>query len=156
MAKKTPKKIGTYIDRNYKLIKSMFLKAFNELNQPITIDQWIIMDILNEKGTLAQHQLAELSFKDVSTVSRIINLMVEKDLITKRKSDDDKRRYDIALTQSASDIISAVQDDINVIRKQLLKGIKVQEYKELIRMLDKIYENAHDVSTSVEKSLKKR
>ena len=70
-----------------KTVKMMRL-TFNRLlllhpEADITVDQWILINILNKYGSLSQQELGELTFKDAPTVTRMIDLMVQKGMVTR-------------------------------------------------------------------------
>ena len=75
---KDSKYFGTYIERNFKVIKNTFLQAFKEKGINVTTEQWVILDLLYQKDGISQTELANKSDKDAPTTSRIIDLMCKK------------------------------------------------------------------------------
>jgi DNA-binding MarR family transcriptional regulator len=53
----------------------------DEIN--ITADQWILLRLVMEHGGLTQKDLAALAGKDKPTVTRMLELMIEKDWVVK-------------------------------------------------------------------------
>ena len=85
MAKRqSAKNFGAYIDRTIKIIRQNYLKAFKEIDVDLTTEQWVLLDSLYESDGVSQNELANGSFKNAPTVSRIIDLLCKKGL-TERK-----------------------------------------------------------------------
>jgi len=93
------KNFGAYMDKTLKIIKLNYLKAFKALDLNFTAEQWVILDALYKKGGISQTELANSSFKDAPTVSRIIDLLSKKGLTQRERFDNDRRRYKIFLTE---------------------------------------------------------
>ena len=93
----TIKNYGLLIDRNYRLIKQNYLKTFKEVGVDITTEQWVVLDNLCREDGLSQNELAAVSFKNAPTLSRIIDLLVKKNWLERRKSPEDKRSWLIFL-----------------------------------------------------------
>ena len=94
------KNFGAVIDRTIKIIKLNYLKAFKELDVDITTEQWVLLDSLYKNNGMSQTELANGSFKNAPTVSRIIDLLCKKGLTERQRFDNDRRRYKIYLTQT--------------------------------------------------------
>ena len=47
----------------------------------ITIDQWLVLKSLQENSHLSQNEIADLVFKDMASITRIIELLVKKELV---------------------------------------------------------------------------
>ena len=91
MSKKDSKHFGTYIDRNFRIIRLTFLKAFKKAGVDLTTEQWVLMDSLYKQNGLAQSELAKGSFKDAPTVSRIIDLLCKKGFTERQRFDTSPR-----------------------------------------------------------------
>jgi len=64
---------GFMIERTSKRMRQSFKKILKEMNAEITIDQWAILYELKKENELSQYQLADRTYKDAPTVTRIID-----------------------------------------------------------------------------------
>ena len=63
--------VGTVLDRTTRLLKQHYLRAFKEEGIDISTEQWVLLDQLYTGGDASQTDLANGTFKDAPTVSRI-------------------------------------------------------------------------------------
>lgn len=75
---------GALIDRTLRVIKQQFLQVFKELNLDVTTEQWVLIDFLSKNDGVSQTELANGSFKNAPTISRIIDLLRKKGVSCQR------------------------------------------------------------------------
>ncbi|MEL7148206.1 MAG: MarR family transcriptional regulator, partial [Bacteroidota bacterium] len=71
------------LDRTARRVKQFAKQRFKELGFEVTVDQWIILKQLGDHKNLNQRELAQLVFKDTPTLTRIIDLLVDKGLVSR-------------------------------------------------------------------------
>lgn len=118
--------------------KQLTANGFN-----ITIDQWLILKSLHENQELSQSDIAELVFKDMASVTRIIELLVQKSYIQRHINDADRRKFHLTITQNGISLIDQIALVINNNRKQALNGFKTSEIKNLKQQLERIIKNCN-------------
>jgi DNA-binding MarR family transcriptional regulator len=107
----------------------------------LTVDQWLIMKIVLEKGELKQNEIAEKVFKDAASVTRIIDLLINKEYLSREAHENDRRRTQLKLTSKGKSILSKVQVIIQNNRIVALKGITESKIKELSKLLSRVISN---------------
>ncbi len=85
----------------YKLRK-MFQVKLKEAGISISFEVLEVMKILRTQGDLNQQDLADLLFKDKSSITYLIDNMVKAGLVTRREDEADRRNKLIILTDSAN------------------------------------------------------
>jgi DNA-binding MarR family transcriptional regulator len=83
----TTEKFSAYsflLDRTNRKIKQYAQNRFKVENFDITVDQWLIIKTLSQNNDQNQSQLAELTGKDHPTLTRILDLLVKKDLVERK------------------------------------------------------------------------
>ncbi len=135
------KYFGTYIERNFKIIKNTFLQAFKKAGIDITTDQWIILDLLYHEDGVSQNHLATKSAKDAPTTSRIIDLMCKKDLIERRKVENDRRMHHIFLTDIGKETHSKILPIAENLRAQGWNSLNDEDYETFLRIMNQVYDN---------------
>jgi DNA-binding MarR family transcriptional regulator len=107
----------------------------------ITIDQWLIIKAILENPGITQNEIGDLVFKDNASVTRIIDLMVKSDYITRQVHPDDRRKTNLNVTDSGKEVIRKVQNIVEKNRKTALNGITKDELEVMYSALLKISEN---------------
>ena len=136
-----PKKFGFLLERTFRITKLSFIKVFNKLNADITPDQWVLLDTLNNKGQLSQKEISALSFKDAATISRIIDKLVAKNLVTKHHGITDKRKTTIKLTQEGKKLVDRCQAAIDDLRKHSWQNLNEEDYENFQRIMNQVFAN---------------
>ncbi|MEZ0542844.1 MarR family winged helix-turn-helix transcriptional regulator [Fibrella arboris] len=101
----------------------------------ITIDQWLVLNVIQESPTLGQHEIGDRVFKDQASIARIINLLVKKQLITQTASKQDRRRVDRQITAKGEALIEAVAPIIAQNRRAALEGLSDEAIDQLRQTL---------------------
>ena len=139
-----PKKFGFLLERTFRITKLSFIRVFNKLNADITPDQWVLLDTLNQKGKLSQKEISKLSFKDAATISRIIEKLVNKELVTKSNEELDKRKTTIDLTKKGKALVDRCQEEIDNLRMQSWQNLTEEDYQNFQRIMDQVFSNFKD------------
>jgi len=138
------KNFGLYMDKALKTIKLNYLKAFKELGLNFTPEQWVILDILYKEDGVSQTELAIGSFKDSPTVSRIIDLLEKKELVTRMRFENDRRRYKIFLTEKGQTDYDIALPAVNELREKSWENLSEEDYKTYLRIMSQIVKNFDD------------
>ncbi len=134
----TTRNFGAIMDRTLKLIKNNYLQTFRELGLDITTEQWVLLDRLAEGDGVSQTDLANDSFKNAPTVSRIIELLRKKGLIEKKQSEDDRRQSLIYLSGKGKDYHQTATPAVLALRRRGWQGLNEQDYTDFMRIMNQI------------------
>ncbi len=129
------------LDRTARRVKQYAKQRFRELGWTITVDQWAVIKQLYDKGELNQRELAELTFKDHPTMTRIIDLLSTKELILRKPHPEDRRSFIIALTNKGEELVKDCLPEVQSIRMKAWENLSESDFKEFKRILDSIYDN---------------
>lgn len=135
------KNVGTYLDRTLKLVKQHYLKVFRANEADISTEQWVIIDQLSANNGMSQTELANGSYKNAPTVSRIIDLLEKKGFVERQRFENDRRRYKIFLTKSGLALHADLLPKVLELRAKSWNGLSEAEWNELKRILLKVQEN---------------
>lgn len=132
--------IGVYIDRTYKVVRQDLINRFKTEGINITPEQWVLLLKL-EEGKVNQTDLANGSFKDKHTVSRILDLLVKKGFVIREPDPEDGRKYLISLTVEGKNELDAARPHVYASREKGWENLTQQEYSQLRALLDKVFSN---------------
>ncbi|MEM6772157.1 MAG: MarR family transcriptional regulator [Bacteroidota bacterium] len=133
--------VGTLLDRTTRLMKAHFMRTFKEEGIDLTPEQWVLLDHLFKTGSASQTDLANGTFKDAPTVSRIIDKLAQKGLAARSRFPNDRRRYQVDLTNKGREVHGILNPKVEQLRVQTWDGLTQEDYDELVRLLRTIREN---------------
>ncbi|SEM97904.1 transcriptional regulator, MarR family [Chitinophaga rupis] len=129
------------LDATLKKIRNYWQKSFDAQQKDLTVDQWLLLENLYKHKKITHNELARLTSKDITTVSRIIELMVKKDLVLREGATSDRRKVFLQLTPAGIEKYKDVRPLVLEMRKTGWKDLTEKDYMELTRILDVIYSN---------------
>jgi len=135
------KNFGAFIDRTHKIIRSRYLQAFKEKGIDLTTEQWVLLDLLAKQNGISQNELANGTFKNAPTVSRIIDLLCKKGLTERQRFENDRRRYKIFLTPLGKITYKKAHPIVLKLRKQGWDNLSDKDYKDFLRIINKVFQN---------------
>ena len=107
----------------------------------ITAEQFAILIVLWEEDGISQTELANRSFKDKPTVTRMLKLLEQKELIRRQRNMADQRAFEIFLTPLGREQFSALLAPALEVITKAQTDLSNQEVGELKRMLRIINQN---------------
>lgn len=137
-------KFSTYsllLDRTAKRVKQYAQYCFNSGNFGVTVDQWTVLKTLGQFSDLSQKELAELCEKDQPTLTRIVDLLVGKGLVERVVHPSDRRSFILHLTTSGKNKLQELNEKVVGIRMQAWKNLNEEDFENLKRILNTIYDN---------------
>jgi len=137
----TNEPIGFLLERTTRIVKLQFHKAFKNLKVDMTPEQWVVMDALFQKNDQPQKHLADSSYKNAPTISRIIDVLSKKGWVERKMSDQDRRVYIISQTKEGKAIYKKVIGEVERLRNLGWKGLTNKDYKEFKRIINQIFAN---------------
>ncbi len=137
---------GFVLEKTGKKIKQYLQKRFLYQGLDITVDQWVILYELYIQGTQNQVALCEKVYKDAPTVTRILELLIQKEMVVRKTSKADRRRFEISLSSSGRNMVKKILPEVISFRLIGWKGLDNQDMNHLNRITRKIEQNLEDVS----------
>ncbi len=132
---------GTLIDRTLRIIKLRYLQTFRAAGVDITPEQWAIIDQLYQSDGISQNELANGTFKNAPTVSRIIDLLCKKGWTERARCENDRRSYNVFLTNNGKEIVKILLPKVAHLRQSGWKNMTEEDYKIFVRIMNQIHEN---------------
>lgn len=129
------------IDKTSKISKLYSQREFDRLGLGITVEQWILLKIIDENNGLTQKELAELSLRDPASITRTLDLLCKNDFVERNTVENNRRQYSINLKAKGADFINRYLPVINAHRAKSIEGITEEDLKTLNNLLKKVQEN---------------
>ena len=135
------KRVGFLLERTTRIVKLCFTKAFTQLQVDITPEQWVILDTLKERGSLLQVDIAHIVYKNTPTVSRMIDHLERKALISRVPSETDRRATVISLTLEGNQLVERCMEEINRLRDLTWRELSNEDFQQFTRIIDQVFVN---------------
>lgn len=132
---------GFILESTAKKIKLELQRKFNEHEVDITVDQWVVLFELHQHGTQNQVSLCEHCAKDAPTITRIIELLVKKELIVREACTNDRRKYNISLSKKGKILIQKLLPIVIEFRVQGWHNLNEKDIMHIERITKKIQDN---------------
>ena len=129
------------LDKSIKSYRQFAQRNIRNSHLDITIDQWLLLKTIKDHPDLTQKQIAAIVFKDYASITRMIELLVERDYLTRSFHDVDRRRYKLELTAKGKKVYEQLVPIVHQNRESALNGISDKEIKLLQKVLQKIIDN---------------
>lgn len=129
------------IDQTSRVAKQYSQREFDKVELGITVDQWVLLKIIDEKEELSQAELAKFSVRDPASITRTLDLLEKKDLIERVAVEDNRRQYRISLTKKGNKFVAEHSKMVSKHRAKSIKGISKQELDALRNTLFQIQKN---------------
>lgn len=129
------------IEQTIKEYRKISQKNISQIVSDITVDQCLALIILNQNATCSQKEIAELIFKDTASITRIIELMVQKKYLTRKINESDRRKFNLEITEKGKKTIALLTPIIHKNRQDALEGLSKNEIEVLDNLLAKIISN---------------
>ena len=119
----------------------------------VTYKEYTLISALLEEGECSARDLAPATATTSSSLSRIINSLVERGLVTRRRPRCDRRVVMVRLTEAGLALGHELQQAVRVHEDRLTEGICVREVEELLTLMEKIIANGAKVGLVDDQSL---
>ena len=129
------------IEKAIKYYRLMAQGNLNELGYNITINQIHLLIQIDQNPETSQVELAEQLFKDVASITRMIELLVKRNFIVREENKSDRRKKDLKITSKGKKILDLAIPVIHKNREIAQKDITEKEKDTLSELLNKIILN---------------
>jgi MarR family transcriptional regulator, transcriptional regulator for hemolysin len=129
------------IDQTSKVAKQYSQKEFDLLSIGITVEQWVLLKIVQENEPLSQAELAVKSHRDPASITRTLDILEKKRLLKREQVHENRRQYNIQLTKEGNYFILQNMPMIENMRAKGLNGFTKKEIEQLKSLLLRVQKN---------------
>lgn len=133
--------IGPWLGKTVKIVDYFLQESLNKVDSNLTKEQMVVLKKLHDQDGLNQNELAFLTLRNKSSLTRLLTKMENKKYITRKQSVEDKRINRVYITQLGRDIFQKTKPVMGGLIKQMEKNISESEKHQIIKILKKIQLN---------------
>lgn len=135
------KEIAVYVNILNSRIKKCFIDRLQENGINITPEQYLVLDILWEKQSLSQQNIADIIQKDKNSVTKIIDSLEKKHLVKRVMDKKDRRINKIELTEDAIAMEKVATEVAIAFMNEAIKGIDNKDLDSFVNVMRQIKNN---------------
>ena len=129
--------LGPWLGKTTKMLACLINETFQQNNVDLTREQWIFLVKLSYKDGIPQNELAFITERDKTSLTRIVKTMERKELIERKVATADKRSKFVYLTEKGRTVFKNTQPIMQKTIQQLQSGLTEEEIKNTIEILRK-------------------
>ena len=133
--------IGPWLGRTVKVVDYFLQEAFKKKGLDLTKEQMVVLKKLYDTDGLNQNELAYLTLRNKSSLTRLLSKMETKNYILRKKSIHDKRVNHIFLTELGRNTFIKTKPVIKKMITKMEQSISINEKQQIIQTLKKIQAN---------------
>lgn len=133
--------LAPWLGKTMKMIDNHIQELFFEENIGLTKIQWVLLKQLKEKNGVPQQELAFLTGRDKTSLTRLVNTMEKKNLVARIPSNLDRRINNIHITKKGDILFNETLPLMEQFVKSLQKNISEEEILQTINVIKKIQKN---------------
>ena len=135
--------LGPWLGKTSKMLSCLINEIFQQEGLDLTREQWVLLMKLHHSHLLSQNQLAFITDRDKTSLTRLIKTMERKELIKRSVDANDKRMKRVALTKKGESVFMKATPLMQETIQSLQQGISLPEIKQTIQTLQKLQQNIH-------------
>ena len=119
-------------------LKRFIAAKLKQENVPLTPEQFLLIDLLWNQGSMSQQQLADQMHKDKNSVTKLVDAIERKGFVYRQQNASDRRSNTLVLTEKALELRDhAKQKGISIL-DEMLEDISETELRAFISTLNKL------------------
>ena len=135
------KEIAVYVNILNSKIKKCFIDRLQKNGINITPEQFLVLDILWEKQSLSQQNIADIIQKDKNSVTKIIDSLEKKNLVRRVMDKKDRRINKIELTDEAVAMEKITTEVAINFMNDVIKGIDNKDLDNYVKVMHQLNDN---------------
>lgn len=133
--------IGPWLGKTSKIADYHLHEILLDQGLDLSKEQMITLKKLHDEDGLNQNELAFLTFRDKSSLARLLSKMEKKNYIKRKQSKEDKRINQVFLTNEGRAVFKQSKPAIRKFITAMEQNITKEEKKQIIGILKKVQFN---------------
>lgn len=131
-------------------LKQFIAAKLRLMEVPLTPEQFILIDLLWNQGSMSQQQLADQMQKDKNSVTKLVDALERKGFVVREQNRQDRRSNTLVLTEKAEGLKHGAKQKGISILDEMLVGISEEELRSFLETLHKLNRNMTSTGNGLE------
>ena len=137
-------RIGMKLVRVGKMVRAIANQKFVKANYEITPEQFTVLTAILDHDGLYQRQISALTLKDRPNITRIINILENKGLVTRTPDINKRKVFKINITEKGKVDYENALPTVLEHWQDTVSGVSDEELLGCLNVLNKIKENLEE------------
>lgn len=129
------------LEKTVKTYRQYFQAQMKTHGFDITLDQWLILNTILDYPNASQTEIAEKVFKDKASITRIIELLIKNEYLTREGHPTHGRMFQFQLTPKGLKTIEQLNQLVPKFRENALAGTSSENIEVSQSLMQIIVEN---------------
>lgn len=107
----------------------------------LTVPQFVILDLLVERGPCRMSELAKTLGFTMSAVTAIVDKMIKLKLVKRERSSEDRRVVNVIILNKGGETVGRVNEERHDAANRIFSPLTEEDRDEYLRLLRKVYNN---------------
>jgi len=144
---KEPNEMPGHLARRFQQIAvAVFLAEVENAGFDLTPVQYAALATINTHPAIDQITLAGLIAYDRTTITGVIDRLVQKNLVVRETSSRDRRARELKMTDEGRRTLRKITPAVEAAQRIMLRGLTEKEAAELMRLLQKAIAAGNELS----------
>ena len=135
------KSLGPWVGRTSKLVDYHIQEGLDRHGLDLTKEQMVVLKKLSDQDGLNQNELASQTYRDKSSLARLLAKMEKKGYLYRRQNEVDKRINEVFLSPIGREIFEDCKVVIKDIMQTMEQHLSASEIQDTIRVLKQVHKN---------------
>jgi DNA-binding MarR family transcriptional regulator len=137
---------GHLARRLQQIAVAVFLAEVEEAGYDLTPVQYAALAAVNAHPEIDQMTLAGLIAFDRTTITGVVERLVQKGLVARHESSRDRRARELKITDAGRRTLHGITPAVEAAQRTMLRGLTEKEARELVRLLRKAIAAGNELS----------
>lgn len=133
--------LGKAITEFRNKLRQFIHQKFKEHQINLSFEMLEVLGYLWKKNGMNQQEIADLTLKDKSSITYLIDNLVKRNLVTRVEDDNDRRNKLIFLTPEAQQLREQLHPWVNEMYSVASNKISVDEMQSILKLISKMTAN---------------
>lgn len=137
---------GHLARRFQQIAVAVFLAEVEQAGYDLTPVQYAALAAISVNPRIDQVTLAGLIAYDRTTITGVVDRLVQKGLVTRQQRPQDRRSRELVVTEAGRRILRDISPAVAAAQQLMLRGLTEKEATELVRLLQKAISAGNELS----------
>lgn len=137
---------GHLARRFQQIAVAVFLAEVGDAGHDLTPVQYAALAAIGANPGLDQVTLAGLIAYDRTTITGVVDRLVQKSLVARHESSRDRRARELKITNAGRRVLRGITPAVEAAQRTMLRGLTEKEAEELVRLLQKAIAAGNELS----------
>ena len=135
------KETAVYLNLAACKLKQYTAQILKQNNVAMTPEQFLVVDLLWNEGSMSQQSLADKMHKDKNSITKLVDALEKKGLVCRQQDKNDRRSNIIVLTDTAQIMkLDAKEKGISMLDK-IVENIDENDLHTFLKVINQLLDN---------------